>query len=191
MNRKSRLCIPIVLFGLLAVLLATLIYVRYSRHGVEREMHLFFYQAGRVLSLSQDVDANDMIANMRVPHPIDNPHENRLAFLDPDFQTLPEKTYRNPLSKHGSELVVARYGVVTHPVPIHSVYHKPGEPVWFILDSGPSRQPPQWQATRQADHWRYAITSFPYDVSNGLYSVGYLYVDSMGCTLGKMPGNVY
>lgn len=163
---------------------------RYVYLKVKRELHSFFdcsldqFLNGSVFQIRQGTTLSDTekLKHQEIIH----------------WPLRPAYGFNNNLTEHpvrylynffgkGKETLQG-YGQVVHA-------HIPANPniggptrVWFVVSAGPSGAEVDIDETTEADGvHRYEIASQPYHITNGIYSVGYLYSDTNGVKAGDTP----
>ncbi len=169
------------------ILLSILVY-RYYQLRTRVNLALFFNNASYCLSSFQPIDVNGQFS--RVPESFKSITGNLTPRLRELFPQISTKYFIDPFSSKQQvlEFLDIRYGIVNHPVTIESTWYKPDESVWFTFSCGPSRIEPQYHSNKtKSSVTKFQFESVVYDISNGLWSRGYLFVDLQGVCLGEVP----
>ncbi len=172
------------LIGFLAILALMLIANRYITLKNQVLITRFFQNARYVLtpfsSQMESLSAEDYVAKWS------NLNQPLLDYARSELPKKADKYYRDPFSDYLSQrFLPLRVGVVKHQHPAQNQYYKSNQPVVFAWSNGPSRIPPAFNRENEGIH-NYRFISPMYNVSNGLFSYGYLYVDTQGGIWGKV-----
>lgn len=111
-----------------------------------------------------------------------------LPYLTDNYYEIEPKHRLDPFQE-GRKLEV-RYGIVRHPVEVKldSGRYNPERHVFFTWSTGPSREVDQveMRVASLEEGNEYRFQRMPYDISNGLWSSGYLFYDSHGVQFGRV-----
>lgn len=158
---------------LTAAIVAALIY-RYQEYWMYREIQSFFGQTATLLPFSAEGIPNAPAPD--VPEPLPE-HGNLIDHLI-------RNTTQNPNRSAVTGLIVAGYGTIDEFTPTPRWPSQTEGPVWFLLRPRPGLAAYAIRHQTTEDGWLYFVEAQPYDVSNGLWSEGFLYVDELGRRAG-------
>ncbi|MBN2329878.1 MAG: hypothetical protein JXR73_22245 [Candidatus Omnitrophica bacterium] len=177
----------IILLGLILAALAVLMVHRYGQLRIEFDNARFFRNASVALSLTARGEFNPQAEP--IPSEWKTMEENPLPLFHSLYPETKKKALIDPFLPAGlpDRLMQLRYGYVEHDQwtpPKERVFNKP---TWFVWGCGPAQVAPEWVESAAGEGERlFRFISSPYDPSNGLRSMGYLYMDQMGGRIGKI-----
>jgi len=146
---------------------------RYAELKIEVNQANFFNQAGWILSLAQ----------RSTLEPSAHPAENLILPLQQQFAEINQPALMNPF--YPDRMLSLRYGRVDSHFFRPSTRQKTDKPLWFIIADGPAQNHLHPTIVSQDENRiRYTLVTGPYNPTNGLWSLGYLYADSQGRRLG-------
>ncbi|MBD3267953.1 hypothetical protein GF373_14905 [bacterium] len=190
MARKNP-SVKFTLLGICSLAVLGLIAWEYQRLHTQNQVRLFFRNGDRILSFVNPRPLEPTGPPNSHLHPLKTKFGN-LLFLIPQLEIhIPPKYLSDPFDPHHD--MELRHGIVTHPIPIESPLGQPNQPAWFCFSAGPAEVGPilETNLIHQSEGRKYRFISMPYDVSNGLWSEGYLFMDSHGNQRGRLPRQYY
>ena len=159
---------------------------RYFQLKTRVKITQFFRQAPLLFPALLDVSIHPSSAP--VPPSIRKQTGDVLPELRRLFPTMPLRRREDPFSPESGRkrMLEVRYGVVRHGAVVQMPYENLNRPVWFTWSAGPSGADPGLVSELiDAVTPAHRFAAPPYQPSNGLWSRGYLYVDSRGGQLGN------
>lgn len=164
----------------LALMAAWVAVERYDRLRVEHQIGQFFQRAQRLLPPSQ---TEGMVRQAPAWQDSLKAYPGNLAVpLVKRYDALPAGFAIDPFV--ANRLLQVRYGRVVPPAGADQriIMGDANQPVWFCFHPGPAAEADVLQATEDGACYRFWAPA--YDISNGLRSVGVLYLDSLGRRAG-------
>ena len=177
----------VIFLGVVGILLAVLVIFRYQLLKTRVDITQFFNDSSYVLSFLLQDDFSKRTAP--IPEEVKKQPKNLLPEVTQAIADLKNIPFYDPFSSAGEpgKPLELRFGRVQHPMAIQSPFWTPDRARWFTWSRGPSRREPEIKTEPIHDDYSfYRFVSPPYQVSNGLWSDGYLYLDSKGLELGKI-----
>ncbi len=175
----------LLLCSVLAVLTALMSW-RYYQLKTRVQITRFFREAPMLFPPMLDLSLQS--SALKIPPSIRKTTGNVLPELLRLYPTMRQRSQKDPFGSEsgGKRLLEVRYGIVRHSAPVQMPYSNPNRPVWFTWSAGPSDADPAL-ISQLVDNTTptHQFKAPPYQPSNGLWSQGYLYVDSLGGQLGK------
>ncbi len=175
------------LFPIVLILVAGLVVRRYEQLRIEFDNTRFFLNAGMALSLCTRGDLQS--PGLHAVEELKTFPQNPLPRLHTYYPQIPIKALIDPFlpKRLSNRYLNLEYGYVEHAEWTPPLVGLNDRPVWFIYGCGPAQVAPGRIDSASGDGVRVIrFETPPYQPSNGLFSQGYLYADSLGNRLGKI-----
>ncbi len=186
MNRRTiRQWIPL---GIVVGILAVWMIDRYRYLHIEADNTRFFHNATTVLSLLNRDALDPRIPS--IPESYKSSEQNPLPAIHHTlFPQTSLKALVDPFlpSSSPNRYIHLQYGYVEHTQWTPPPGREPNSPLWFVWSAGRSDSEPEMiQSVRDDGIRLFRFQSAPYQITNGINSLGYLYSDSKANQVGKI-----
>ncbi len=170
---------------LIVVLLIVIIYITHSSRQLKTQANLnrFYKNASKITMIGFSIEMGIDKEKKLELEAIQSQEGNLLPLVKNRFLFLPKKHYLDPFDP-GQELPLY-YGKAKHSSTSNPIHTNSDKPVWFTYSRGPSKKPVAMAVQKNKHVQVYQFSSAAYHPSNGLYSEGYLFTDSMGFSITR------
>ncbi|MBI1389183.1 MAG: hypothetical protein GC154_12120 [bacterium] len=184
-NIKTKSIIPTTIVLLAAGLTVWFVSQRYIDLRIKHDIHLFFERARQSLPLESS--DGGVSFGPSIPESIKKQPGNLMSAVMEINTRVAAKHTLDPFTENGGGLIELRYGTAIHPA-IGTITLFGPDHYWFEFSRGPGGAPVKTRESEDENGWRRVeFISPPYEVSNGLRSSGYLYLDGYGGRVGFVP----
>gem|GEM_PF-3817913 len=172
---------------IVCIVLTMLILFRYRQLKTRVDVTDFFNHAA--YTLSRLIPGELIEQPTPVPESVRQKAGNQFPALRAGLPNVIDKYLSDPFCEQNGTFgwLDLRYGTVRHALAIRNPLIDPDGPRWFVHSFGPARIPAEIQAALGENGvYQHQFLTLPYDCTNGLWSVGYLFMDSKGVIWGEI-----